>query len=118
MPGQPLIERHCAPVAKGTPVLRPETAQTLLKEIPGWEMVDGKAIRRVFRCKDFKDAVSLINRVCTVAESNDHHPDLHLTGYRNLTIEISTHSIGGLSDNDFVLAAKLDRILTHTPPIG
>jgi 4a-hydroxytetrahydrobiopterin dehydratase len=118
MPGQPLIERHCAPVPKGATPISTEKAQSLLKEIHGWELINGALLRKSLRCKDFKDAVSLIGRIMTVAESNDHHPDLHLTSYRHLSIELSTHSIGGLSDNDFILAAKLDRILAHSQSLG
>jgi 4a-hydroxytetrahydrobiopterin dehydratase len=96
-------------------------AQALLRDVNGWELVDlpaapaaqagGKAIRKTVKCKDFMDAVGLIQRIAPVAEAEDHHPDLHLTGYRRLTIELSTHAIGGLSENDFILAAKIDQLL-------
>jgi 4a-hydroxytetrahydrobiopterin dehydratase len=86
-------------------------AQTLLQDVKGWELVDGKAIRKTVKCKDFLDAVSLIQKIAPIAEAEDHHPDLHLTGYRKLAIELSTHAIGGLSENDFILAAKIDQLL-------
>ena len=86
-------------------------AQVLLQELRGWELVDGTAIRKTVKCKDFLDAVNLIQRIAPIAEAEDHHPDLHLTGYRRLTIELSTHSIGGLSENDFILSAKIDELL-------
>ena len=86
-------------------------AQALLRDVPGWELVDGKAIRRTVVCKNFLDAVSLIQRIAPIAETQDHHPDLHLTRYKRLTIELSTHAIGGLSENDFILAAKLNPLL-------
>jgi len=107
----PLTQRTCKPCEGGTEPLPPSAAQTLLKDISGWELVDGKLIRKTVKCKDFLDAVSLIQRIAPVAEAEDHHPDLHLTGYRRLTIELSTHSIGGLSENDFILAAKIDQLL-------
>ena len=85
-------------------------AKVLLQDVPGWELVDGKALRKTVKCKDFLDAVGRIQRMAPIAEAEDHHPDLHLTGYRRLTIELSTHAIGGLSENDFILAAKIDAI--------
>jgi 4a-hydroxytetrahydrobiopterin dehydratase len=86
-------------------------AQSLLNDVKGWELVEARAIRKMVKCKDFLDAVSLIQKIAPVAEAEDHHPDLHLTGYRKLTIELSTHAIGGLSENDFILAAKIDQLL-------
>lgn len=108
----PLTQRTCKPCEGGTEPLPPSAAQTLLKDISGWELVDGRLLRKTITCKDFLDAVNLIQRIAPVAEAEDHHPDLHLTGYRRLTIELSTHSIGGLSENDFILAAKIDQLLT------
>ena len=110
---QPLAVRKCKPCEGGTEPLPLSAAQTLLQELKGWELVDeGKAIRKTIKCKDFLDAVNLIQRIAPIAEAEDHHPDLHLTGYRRLTIELSTHAIGGLSENDFILAAKIDQLLT------
>jgi len=60
--------------------------------------------------KGFLSAVEFIEKIAQVAEAEDHHPDLHLTGYRKLAIELSTHAIGGLSENDFILAAKIDQL--------
>ena len=118
----PLAQRKCQPCEGGTPPLPVSAAQTLLADVKGWELVDlpahgsagqagGKAIRKTVKCQDFLGAVALIQRIAPIAEQEDHHPDLHLTGYRRLTIELSTHAIGGLSENDFILAAKLDQIL-------
>ena len=82
-----------------------------LSQIPGWSLLpDGKAIHRDLKMKDFLSAVSLIDRIAELAEADDHHPDLHLTGYRNLSIELSTHSAGGLTDKDFALAAKIEKL--------
>ena len=107
----PLTTRKCKPCEGGTEPLPLSAVQALLKDIKGWELVDGKSIRKTVKCKDFLDAVSLVQKIAPIAEAEDHHPDLHLTGYRKLSIELSTHSIGGLSENDFILAAKLDRVL-------
>ena len=123
MSGEPLSSRRCKPCEGGLEPLPASAAQALLRDLRGWELVDlpaptsvgaqagGKAIRRTIRCRDFLDAVSLIQRLAPIAEADDHHPDLHLTGYRRLTIELSTHAIGGLSENDFILAAKFDQLL-------
>ena len=111
MGAEPLITRQCKPCEGGAEPLPLSAAKTLLQDIPGWELVEGKALRRTIKCKDFLDAVGVIQRIAPIAEAEDHHPDLHLTGYRRLTIELSTHAIGGLSENDFILAAKLNQVL-------
>jgi len=109
--GESLAQRKCKPCEGGTEPLPLSAAQTLLQDVAGWELVDGKAIRKTIKCKDFLDTVALIQKIAPIAEAEDHHPDLHLTGYRKLTIELSTHAIGGLSENDFILAAKIDQLL-------
>ncbi|MBI3087332.1 MAG: 4a-hydroxytetrahydrobiopterin dehydratase [Candidatus Omnitrophica bacterium] len=111
MAAEPLARRRCRPCEGGAEPLPVSAAKTLLADVKGWELVEGKAIRKTVKCRDFLDAVSLIQRIAPIAEAEDHHPDLHLTGYRRLTIELSTHAIGGLSENDFILAAKIDQIL-------
>jgi 4a-hydroxytetrahydrobiopterin dehydratase len=79
--------------------------------VPQWRLSDdGKRIRRDWRVKDFATALDFFRRVGEVAESEDHHPDLHLTGYRNVVLELSTHAVGGLTENDFILAAKIDQL--------
>ena len=107
----PLAQRKCKPCEGGVEPLPESAAKTLLADLKEWELVGGKAIRKTVKCKDFLDAVSLIQRIAPIAEAEDHHPDLHLTGYRKLTVELSTHAIGGLSENDFILAAKIDQLL-------
>ena len=77
----------------------------------GWKLSeDGKSILADYTMKDFVSAVSLIQEIARLAEQADHHPDLHLTGYRKLRIELSTHSIGGLSEMDFKLAAQIESL--------
>ncbi|MBI2105191.1 MAG: 4a-hydroxytetrahydrobiopterin dehydratase [Candidatus Omnitrophica bacterium] len=108
----PLAQRKCKPCEGGSEPLPASAAQTLLADLKGWELIEGKTIRKTVKCKNFLDAVGLIQRIAPVAEAEDHHPDLHLTGYRKLAIELSTHAIGGLSENDFILAAKIDQLET------
>jgi 4a-hydroxytetrahydrobiopterin dehydratase len=107
----PLADRKCKACEGGTAPLPASAARVLLNGLKGWELTpDGTAIRKTVTCKDFLDAVNLIQRIAPIAEAEDHHPDLHLTSYRKLTIELSTHAIGGLSENDFILAAKIDQL--------
>ena len=109
----PLAQRKCKPCEGGTEPLPLSAAQMLLADVKDWELSsEGKAIRKTVKCDDFLDAVGLIQNIAPIAEADDHHPDLHLTSYRKLTIELSTHAIGGLSENDFILAAKIDQLLT------
>ncbi len=107
----PLVSKKCRPCEGGVEPLPLSAAKQLLSELHGWELVEGKLLRKTLKCKDFLDAVQLIQQIAPIAEAEDHHPDLHLTGYRRLTIELSTHAIGGLSENDFILAAKIDQLL-------
>ncbi len=101
----------CKPCSGGTPPLSGATVRECLAALPSWRLSDdGKSILRDLLMKDFSSAVDLIVRIKNVAEAEDHHPDLHLTGYRRLTVELSTHAIGGLSENDFILAAKIEAL--------
>ena len=109
--GVPLTQRTCKPCEGGVQPLPEGAARQLLRDVKGWELVDGRSIRKTVTCKHFLDAVGLIQRIAPIAEADDHHPDLHVTSYRTLTIELSTHAIGGLSENDFILAAKIDQLL-------
>ena len=108
----PLSQRTCKSCEGGTEPLPESAARRLLNDVRGWELIKGTCIRRTVTCKNFLAAVQLIQTIAPIAEAEDHHPDLHLTGYKRLTIELSTHSIGGLSDNDFIMAAKISRLLT------
>ena len=92
------------------PVTRAE-AERLLKDLPGWELTEGgKRIRRKLTVKHFMAAMDFFNRVAELAEDEGHHPDLHLVGYQSVAIELWTHAIGGLSENDFITAAKIDEL--------
>ena len=109
--GEPLATRTCKPCEGGVAPLPASAARTLLADLKGWELAsDATRIRKTVKAKDFLGAVDLIRRIAPIAEAEDHHPDLHLTNYKKLTIELSTHAIGGLSENDFILAAKIDQL--------
>jgi 4a-hydroxytetrahydrobiopterin dehydratase len=106
-----LTGKHCTPCEGGVPPLSGEQVREYLTAVPHWRLsADGKHIRREWRVKDFATALNFFNRVGQIAEAEDHHPDLHLTGYRQAAIELSTHALGGLSENDFILAAKIDKL--------
>jgi 4a-hydroxytetrahydrobiopterin dehydratase len=106
-----LTAKKCRPCEGGVPPLSPAEIAEMLKQVPEWRLTaDGQRIRREWRVKDFLTALDFFNRIGEIAEAEDHHPDLHLVGYRNVAVELWTHAIGGLSENDFILAAKIDRL--------
>jgi 4a-hydroxytetrahydrobiopterin dehydratase len=106
-----LAKKRCVSCEIGAAPLVPEQVQGLLPSVPDWELSpDRKRIRREWRVRDFMAALEFFQRIAEIAEKEDHHPDLHLVGYRNATIEIWTHAVAGLTENDFILAAKIDRV--------
>jgi len=87
-----------------------EVAREQLKQLDHWQLThDGQRIRKEWTVKNFMAGMTFFQRVAELAEVDGHHPDLHLEGYRNVAIELCTHAIGGLSENDFILAAKIDQ---------
>ena len=108
---QPLLQRRCVPCEGGVPKLTAAECEPLLQETPGWEL-DAAAVKisRSWVAQDFMEAIHFFDAVAALAEEEGHHPDLHLTGYRQVKIEVMTHAIGGLSENDFILAAKINQI--------
>ena len=107
-----LAERHCESCTPATPTLPPARAQELLGQVGGWEITDIKGrswLTKTFRFKGFVPGVELVNKIAVIAEQEGHHPDLHLS-YGSLKVDLTTHAAGGLTDNDFILAAKIDQI--------
>lgn len=106
-----LRDKTCQPCEGGVPPLTGDDLQQHLRELDGWELTDGgQQIRRHWVVRDFTAGVKFLQQVAEIAEQEGHHPDLHLTGYRNVLIELTTHAIGGLSENDFIVAAKIDAL--------
>jgi 4a-hydroxytetrahydrobiopterin dehydratase len=106
-----LVKKRCAPCGGDVAALSAGEIEALLRHVPAWKLTaDGVRIRRVWLVKDFAAALDFFNRVAEVAEAEGHHPDLHLVGYRQLAIELWTHDAGGLTENDFILAAKIDEL--------
>ena len=106
-----LVKKKCLPCEGGVDPYSLEESREQLKQLSGWQLTeDGKRIRKKWTVKNFMAGMEFFNRIADVAEEDNHHPDLHLEGYRNVRIELWTHAIGGLSENDFILAAKIDRL--------
>ncbi len=104
-----LAERRCIPCRGGVPPLTSAETAPLLAQLDGWEIVENHHLRKTYRLPDFAQALALVNRIGAVAEAEDHHPDLYLAWGR-VDVTIWTHKIGGLTESDFILAAKCDRV--------
>jgi len=103
-------ERRCAPCHGNVVAHTREQAQAAVRKVSGWDLIeDGKAIRREFKFKDFYRTMSFVNALAHIANIEDHHPDLEV-GYNYCRVRYSTHEVKGLSDNDFICAAKIDRL--------
>jgi 4a-hydroxytetrahydrobiopterin dehydratase len=110
---RPLAERRCVPCEGGTPPLNADDAAWLLGHLAGWEIeeaAEGHAqLVKTFRFRDFVGAVDFVDRITPVAEAEGHHPDL-LVAWGRVRAQLWTHVAGGLTENDFVLAAKIDQV--------
>jgi 4a-hydroxytetrahydrobiopterin dehydratase len=106
-----LAAKKCVPCEGGVPPLTPARAKALAAKLAkGWSVADdAKSLHRALKFKDFYRTMSFVNAVAHIANSEDHHPDLEI-GYDYCRIKFTTHSIGGLSTNDFICAAKIDRL--------
>lgn len=101
---------HCTPCNTNTAPLTKEQANEKLRSLSGWELVmDGKAISRRFVFKDFAQGVAFVNKIAPIADAEDHHPDLKL-GWGYVECMFWTHSIGGLHENDFIMAQKVSAL--------
>lgn len=106
-----LMQKQCKPCEGGVPPLSETEVQEHLCATPLWGVdQERQQIERRWKFADFVTAMTFLQQVAEVAEQEQHHPDLHLTGYRHVKIVLTTHAIGGLSENDFIVAAKLDAL--------
>jgi 4a-hydroxytetrahydrobiopterin dehydratase len=103
----PGLPERCVPCRKGAPALSPAEARARLPHVPDWTLGEGRLQRR-FELADFRRALAWVNRVGMLAEEEGHHPDIHLTGWNRVELVLWTHAVGGLHENDFVLARKID----------
>ncbi len=103
-----LTQKKCIPCEAGTPPLEESKVNELLKEIPTWQIKDGHLYKK-FKFKNFVEAMKFVNEVAEIAENEGHHPDF-CVHYNRVEIELFTHAIKGLSENDFIVAAKIDNL--------
>ena len=103
-----LANKRCLPCEGGVPALTDDQARRLHAEVPAWALVDQR-LRRRFVFADFSTAMGFVVRMALLAESEGHHPDFTVH-YRQVDVELWTHAVGGLSENDFILAAKIDQL--------
>jgi 4a-hydroxytetrahydrobiopterin dehydratase len=106
-----LTQKKCVPCEGGVPKYSKVEAEQQVQKLSGWQLIrGGERIRKEWTAKNFMTAIRFFNDVARVAEEDQHHPDLHLESYRKVAVELWTHAIGGLSENDFILAAKIDEL--------
>jgi 4a-hydroxytetrahydrobiopterin dehydratase len=104
-----LAEKHCVPCRGGVPPLKGDELRKFSDQLPGWKVVEAHHITKTFLFPDFKKALDFVNRVGALAEEEGHHPDLALAWGR-VDVKTYTHKIDGLTESDFILAAKVDRL--------
>jgi 4a-hydroxytetrahydrobiopterin dehydratase len=104
-----LAEKTCVPCKGGVAPLKGAALETLHRELPDWDVIEEHHLRRTFRFPDFQKALDFVNRAGAIAEEQGHHPDIHLSWGR-VEIETWTHDAGGLTEQDFLLASKIDRL--------
>lgn len=105
-----LVTKNCVPCKGDQQPLTKSEFTPLLSHIRNWEVVEDKKLTRIFKFKNFAMAIKFLNLVADLAESENHHPNLNLFGWNKLKITLTTFEIGGLSENDFILAAKIDQL--------
>jgi 4a-hydroxytetrahydrobiopterin dehydratase len=104
-----LAAKKCKPCEKGTPALDARRVTELLKQLPGWEHVGGQ-MAKASKFKNYYETMAFVNATAWVSHREDHHPDMEV-GYNTCRLRYSTHSVGGLSENDFICAAKLEALM-------
>lgn len=107
-----LTERSCVPCEGGEEPLEDNDIENYMAQVPDWDWIEGGTdlIRRKFKFADFSEAMHFVNQVADIAENAGHHPDIYIS-YDVVRLELYTHAIGGLHENDFILAAKVDDLL-------
>jgi 4a-hydroxytetrahydrobiopterin dehydratase len=106
-----LLSQHCTHLPEGTPPLEGEALQTYLDAVDDrWRLADDRHLEADFTFPDFAAALDFTNRVGDVAEAEDHHPEITLT-WGKATVRVWTHTVGGVSPNDFILAARIDALV-------
>ena len=108
-----LAKKHCVPCEGGTPPLSNEKEDEFIKQVSDWILLRDRThqITRQFKFKDFKEAIKFVNRVADLAENEGHHPDIKIV-YNKVSLDLFTHAVGGLSENDFIMASKINQVRT------
>ena len=104
-----LAQKHCVPCRGGVPPLKGPELENLKRQVSGWEVVNEHHLAKTYNFPDFQRALEFVNRAGAIAEQEGHHPDLYLS-WGKVGVEIWTHKIDGLTESDFVMAAKIDEI--------
>ncbi|MGQ1787259.1 MULTISPECIES: 4a-hydroxytetrahydrobiopterin dehydratase [unclassified Saccharicrinis] len=105
-----LKEKHCLPCKEGSKPFDKEQILRYIKKIaPNWQVIADKKLQKEFRFKNFRSGMAFAQKIAEIAENENHHPDICIR-YKEVIVELSTHNIVGLSENDFILAAKIDEI--------
>jgi 4a-hydroxytetrahydrobiopterin dehydratase len=110
-----LADRSCVPCRGGTPPLAPAEIEPLLARLDGWTVKDAAKISKPYKFRNFVDAVAFVNAITPVAEAEGHHPDLFVK-WGEVRVNLSTHKIKGLTESDFIMAAKIDRVREGLSP--
>lgn len=107
-----LTKKYCIPCESGDPPLPDEKEDELKVQIPDWSLIrdNEHRLRRQFKFKTFMEAIDFVNRVAKIADSEGHHPDIYIF-YNKVQLDLFTHAVGGLSENDFILASKIDLLI-------
>ncbi len=105
-----LTKQKCVPCEGGVEPMKREEFQQYLGQISDWEVIEDKKLAKKFKFKDFKEALAFVNKVGALAEEENHHPNIFIYGWNKVKITLTTHAIGGLSLNDFILASKIDKL--------
>ena len=104
-----LASKTCVPCKGGTPPLKGEGLQSYVQQVPGWDVTNEHHLHRLFTFPDFRRALDFVNKVGEIAEEQGHHPDIFLT-WGKAEVTLWTHKIDGLSESDFIMAAKINRL--------
>ena len=110
--GMDLAKKDCVPCRGGVPPLSGDTVDQLLQELDAWSVEEGYHLTRTYKFKNFAEALAFVNRVGEIAEQQNHHPDLHLA-WGKVRVEVWTHKISGLTESDFIFAAKVDALVAQ-----
>ena len=104
-----LADKKCVPCRGGVPPLKGAELQKLAEQVEGWQVIDEHHLEKTYKFPDFRNALTFVNKVGELAEEQDHHPDIYLA-WGKVEIKIWTHKINGLTESDFILAAKIDKL--------